>query len=86
MDRISHCIADVEVAKGRLTITLEDERVVSVPLRWFPNLAHASPQDWAGVRISADGISVEWPSLKERVSVKYVLALGASDLPLWGGQ
>ena len=86
MDRITHQIAEVRCTKDRLIITLADDREISTPLRWFPNLRHASDADRAGVRIGSDGISVEWPSLKERVSVKYVLALGASDLPLWGGQ
>lgn len=64
----------VEVTDDRLTVHLADERAVSVPLSWFPRLAHASPHELANWQLLGDGEAIEWPDLDEHIGVDGLLA------------
>jgi hypothetical protein len=53
----------VAVGEKRLTVTLRDARLASVPLWLVPRLEGASSASRRAVRISQNGRSVEWPAL-----------------------
>ena len=36
-------IVDVRFQKGLMHVSLDDGRIISVPINWFPRLAHAKP-------------------------------------------
>lgn len=55
----------------RLTVTLQDGRVISTPLAWYAFLADATPEQRAEVELQMEG--VWWPQLDEGVSVKGLL-------------
>lgn len=59
----------------RLYIHLQDGRELSVPLAWFPRLAHASPQERANWRLIGEGEGVHWEALDEDISVPRLLGL-----------
>lgn len=59
----------------RLYIHLQDGRELSVPLAWFPRLAHASPQERADWRLIGEGEGVHWEALDEDISVPRLLGL-----------
>ena len=60
-----------------LVVHLDDGRVLSVPLVWFPRLLNATPAQRAAFEISAFGI--HWDALDEDISVAGLLA-GRGDL------
>lgn len=59
----AHCTSD------ELVVSLNDGRVLSVPLAWFPRLAGASPEQLAELELLGDGEGIHWPAVDEDVSV-----------------
>lgn len=60
------------VAKGKLSVDLADGRTISVPLDWYPRLAHGTPAEWRNFELNYEG--VHWPDLNEDISVEGLLA------------
>ena len=58
----------VEVSKDTLTAVLSDGRTISVPLQWYPRLAHATAKERRNWRRTKGGI--HWPDLNENLSVE----------------
>ena len=52
-----------------LVVSLNDGRVLSVPLAWFPRLACARPEQLATFELLGEGEGIHWPDLDEDVSV-----------------
>jgi len=61
-----------------LCCELQDGRIISVPLEWYPRLYHASQEDRNSWRLIGGGVGIHWPALGEDLSVKGFLA-GAED-------
>ncbi len=59
-----------------MSVSLEDGRIITVPLAWFPRLLHATPDQLAAVEVSSRGL--HWESLDEDISVAGLL-LGQGD-------
>ena len=64
---------DVKVTKEELTVFLEDGRVVSAPLEWFPRLRNASEIELSEWEFIGGGIGIHWESIDEDISVKGLL-------------
>ncbi len=64
----------VEVTDDTLTAELADGRSISVPLGWYPRLAHATPDERRNWRLIGGGEGVHWPDLDEDISVEGLLA------------
>lgn len=64
----------VEVSDAALSVELTDGRMVSVPLRWYPRLAHATPDERNEWRLIGCGEGIHWPALDEDISVANLLA------------
>lgn len=62
---------DVTFDERTMWVSLEDGRILGVPLAWFPRLASATPTQLADVKISAFGL--HWEALDEDVSVPALL-------------
>ena len=62
----------VEVTEDTLTAVLSDERTISVPLKWYPRLAHATAKERRNWRCTSGGI--QWPDLNENLSVEALFA------------
>jgi Protein of unknown function (DUF2442) len=56
---------------GKLTIELQDGRILRAPLWWYPRLANAAPEARARVELSPFG--VHWPDIDEDISVASIL-------------
>jgi hypothetical protein len=56
-----------------LTVDLVDGRTVSVPLAWYPRLAHASAPERENWRLIGRGEGIHWPDLDEDISVEGLL-------------
>jgi hypothetical protein len=68
----------VEVTDDTLSAELADGRTISVPLAWYPRLAHAAPGERGNWRLIGGGHGIHWPDLDEDVSVENLLAGKAS--------
>ena len=66
------------VAGDVLAAELADGRAISVPLAWYPRLAHATPQERENVEIFGDGRFLHWPDLDEDLTTE-MLVLGVKS-------
>jgi hypothetical protein len=64
----------VTVTEDALVVDLVDGRTVSVPLPWYPRLAHGTPTERANWRLLGRGEGIHWPDLDEDISVAGLLA------------
>src|SRR5207237_10455915 len=65
---------NVAVTDDTLTVDLSDGRTISVPLAWYPRLAHGRPDERAKWRLIGRGEGIHWPELDEDISVEGLLA------------
>jgi hypothetical protein len=64
---------DVRIDDTRLTIQLQDGRTLTVPILWYPRLAHGTPAERSNWQIIAGGEGIHWPALDEDLSVRGLL-------------
>ena len=55
-------------------VSLTDGRIISVPIRWFPLLREATPEQREHYEIGGGGISLHWPEIDEDLSVANLMA------------
>jgi hypothetical protein len=67
-------VVAVRIADDALAVDLADGRSVTVPLGWYPRLAHATARERRNWRLIGSGEGVHWPDLDEDISVEGVLA------------
>ena len=65
---------NVSVSDDALAVDLADGRTITVPLAWFPRLAHGTPAERANWRLIGGGEGIHWPDLDEDISVQSLLA------------
>jgi hypothetical protein len=65
---------DVKVTKDTLIVDLADGRTVSVPVNWYPRLAHGTPTEQAEWELIGRGHGIHWPKLDEDIAVEDLLA------------
>jgi len=61
----------IRFADGFLHVTLQDGRIISTPLVWYPRLVEASPEQLANYELGLTGI--HWPDIDEDLSVAGML-------------
>jgi hypothetical protein len=66
-------VVNVSVTDDTLSVDLEDGRTVSVPIGWYPRLAHGTPAERANVQIAGAGFGLHWPDLDEDIGVEGIL-------------
>lgn len=64
----------VVCSDDELRVSLTDGRWLSVPIAWFPRLAHASPAERADYELLGDGQGIHWPRVDEDISVDGLIA------------
>ena len=64
----------VECSDDELRVSLTDGRWLSVPIVWFPRLAHASASERANYELLGDGEGIHWPGVDEDISVAGLIA------------
>ena len=64
----------VRVTADALVVDLQDGRVVSVPVAWYPRLADGTPRERRHWELIGPGIGIHWPDLDEDISVEGLLA------------
>lgn len=63
----------VRVTDQSLVVELQDGRVVSVPLKWYPRLAEGSRAERRRWELIGPGIGIHWPALDEDIAVDGLL-------------
>lgn len=66
-------VASVAFTEDSLVVGLMDGRRISVPLEWFPRLAHATLDQLAVWEICGGGYGIHWPELDEDLSTEGLL-------------
>ena len=64
----------VSVTEDALTVELVDGRTVTVPVTWYPRLAHGSLAERGNWRLIGEGEGIHWPDLDEDISIEGLLA------------
>lgn len=64
----------IDVSPEGLAVELADGRTISVPLSWFPRLAHATHEERNHWRLIDRGNGIHWPDVDEDISVANLLA------------
>ncbi len=64
---------DIEVNDEELKVTLEDGRLIAVPIEWFPRLRDASKKDKNNWRFIGGGIGIHWEAIDEDISIESLL-------------
>jgi hypothetical protein len=67
-------VKNVSTTAGKLTVWVDDGRVLSLPLAWYPSLKSASPAERSRWRKSGAGHGIHWPALDYDLSVEGLLA------------
>ena len=81
-------IVGVTVTDDTLSADLEDGRTISIPIGWYPRLAHGLPAERANFQISGAGYGLHWPDLDEDIGIEGLLlgkksAESPSSLERW---
>jgi hypothetical protein len=66
-------VASVTFTEDSLVVALMDGRQISVPLEWYPRLAHATSDQLAVWEICGGGYGIHWPELDEDLSTEDLL-------------
>jgi Protein of unknown function (DUF2442) len=64
----------VAVTDDTLIVDLVDGRTISVPVSWYPRLAHGTSAERSHWRFIGDGEGVHWPDLDEDISIEGLLS------------
>jgi hypothetical protein len=64
----------VRLTADSLIVDLVDGRTISVPLSWYPRLAHGTSEERSRWRFIGDGEGIHWQDLDEDISVEGLLA------------
>ncbi len=63
----------VSITEDALTVALDDGRVVSVPISWYPRLSHALVRHREIYELIGGGHGIHWPELDEDISIENIL-------------
>ena len=64
----------VSVSDDALIADLAGGRTITVPIAWFPRLAHATATERANWRLVGAGEGIHWPDLDEDIGAESLLA------------
>jgi hypothetical protein len=64
----------IRVTGDALIVDLVDGRIISVPLTWYPRLAHGTDAERSRWRFIGEGEGIHWADLDEDISVEGLLA------------
>ena len=66
-------VADLQFEDEHLIVDLMDGRTIAVPLKWYPLLRDATPEQRRVWEISGAGYGIHWPQIDEDLSTEGLL-------------
>ena len=66
-------VKDVQIGEDLLSVYLQDGRIISVPLAWYPRLFNASEAQLQIWEIAGGGYGIHWPEIDEDLSTEGLL-------------
>jgi len=54
----------------RITVSFDDGRILSFPLKWYPRLVRATPAQRRNWQLLGRGYGVHWPDVDEDLSAE----------------
>lgn len=66
-------ILNISLNEDYLILELEDGRILSVPIAWYPRLVHGTESERQNFQISGAGFGIHWPELDEDIGVSGLL-------------
>ena len=72
-------VSNVAVSDETLSVELSDGRALTVPIGWYPRLAHATEEERTSWILIDDGQGIRWPRLDEDISAQGLLLGRASQ-------
>ena len=60
----------ISFTQTQILAHLQDGRIITCPLDWFPRLQNASTSDREKYELSSGGIGAHWPALDEDLSAE----------------
>ena len=66
-------ILAISLNEDYLILELEDGRILSVPIAWYPRLVHGTEAERQNFQISSAGFGIHWPELDEDIGVAGLL-------------
>jgi len=73
-------VKNVSTKGGLLTVWLDDGRILSLPLSWYPSLAESRAAERSLWRKRGGGRGIHWPALDYDLDIEGLL-LGAKEMP-----
>ena len=64
----------LKLTEAYLIVELEDKRILSIPLAWYPRLTYGTTEERANWHFLGDGYAIEWPDLDEHIGIEGLLA------------
>ena len=64
---------EVHFDENYLHVTLDDGRIISTPMEWYPDLQKASLQELKNYRFICQNTGIEWESLDYHLSIESML-------------
>ena len=65
---------DVQFVDDELVVRLRDGRAICTPVRWYPRLRDATPEQRNNWQLNGVGYGIHWPDVDEDLSVEGMLA------------
>ena len=62
------------VTADTLTVRFRDDRILTVPIGWYPRLVDGTAEERDNWELVGDGIGFHWPDLDEDISDEHLLA------------
>jgi hypothetical protein len=63
----------VHVDDAHLNVELDDGRIISTPMKWYPELQKASIKQLSKYQFICRGTGIEWPKLDYQLSIESML-------------
>ncbi len=65
---------EVTVSDETLTVSLDDGRVLSIPISWYPRIMNGTVKERANYRLIGNGEGIHWEDLDEDISIHGLIA------------
>jgi hypothetical protein len=79
-------ISSVRFDKTYMHVTLTDERIISIPLKWIPSLYHAKPAEREKYKINQTKRMLVWDpaecEINEEIRIEDYLGAGKADVEI----